>query len=95
MVSVLQVGPRLLVLRKTGPSVRASGLVLPDGEARGASFEGTVIAIGSPDTRSGQAVPLECATGDVIVYSSRVDAYVFKGQEYDLVEDASVIAKRP
>lgn len=91
---VRPVGPRLLVSRKKGPSIRESGLVLPNGEDRGASFEGIVIAVGGPDTRSGQPIPLECVVGDRIVYSSRVDAYVIDDAEFDLVDDASVIGKR-
>jgi co-chaperonin GroES (HSP10) len=67
------------------------GLVLPSGHDRGLSHEGTVVMLGVGPRWDGKKARFDAKVGDRIVYSTRIDTREVNGEEFDLVENDSII----
>jgi co-chaperonin GroES (HSP10) len=80
------------VRRQSGERVLPWGLVIPGGEDHGTAHVGVVVDAGPGRRVRERVLPMECAVGDVVLYSSRTDAFVLgDGSHVDVVEEASVI----
>jgi chaperonin GroES len=91
---VKPLGDRVIVKRIEGEEVLASGIVLPHGEDRANSHEGMVLAVGPGEWEDGSLIPVDVEVGDRIIYSSRIDAREIDGEQVDIVQAGSIVAKR-
>lgn len=80
--------------RQRGEEQTQWGLVLPDGQDRALSHEGDVVALGQGLRWDGKPPRFDAGVGDRIVYSSRIDAREVEGEQWDLVENDSIIGVR-
>ena len=68
----------------------SSILYLPTADLR-ESLVGKVVAVGEGVLHKGKLRSLDLKPGDRIVYSSRIDKYRVKDDQYDVIEEGSVI----
>ena len=88
-MSIVPIGPRVLLIPKEPEEVTKSGIYIPD-SAREKKKEGTVEGVG--ENEDGKTLPLK--KGDHVLYGGySSDKVEIDGQEYVFVEFKDILAK--
>ncbi|WP_300342754.1 co-chaperone GroES [Nesterenkonia sp.] len=93
-VSIKPLEDRIVVRPLEAEQTTASGLVIPD-TAKEKPQEGEVVAVGPGKVSdSGERLPVDVATGDVVIYSKFGGTEVkVGGEEYLVLNARDVLAK--
>jgi chaperonin GroES len=92
-VTIKPLEDRIVVQANEAETTTASGIVIPD-TAKEKPQEGTVVAVGPGRfDDNGNRVPLDVATGDVVIYSKYGGTEVkYGGEEYLVLSARDVLA---
>lgn len=95
-IKIQPLADRVVVKPMPKEEMTKSGIFLPD-TAKEKPQEGEVVAAGSGRVdENGKKIPLEVKTGDKVIYAKYAGTEIkLDGEEYIILRESDILAKRP